>query len=100
MFTYIYIISPLVITVYLLELLENEVKKKWKNLRDTFIKELREKKKPSGSARKNRKEWYLFENMKFIMPFCQANKYVLLTYLRDQQFYVLSYNLRHCAIFN
>lgn len=45
-------------------------KERWKNLRTVFVRKL--KLPPSGSARKNRKPYYLMESMQFIFPFIKT----------------------------
>lgn len=46
-----------------------ECKRRWRMLRVTFLRNLREKKKPSGSSGKKKKPHYLEDAMGFLIPF-------------------------------
>lgn len=49
--------------------LGTDVKKKWKNLRDSYAKYIRLNKTKTGQAATNRKQWLWFEQMTFFRPF-------------------------------
>ncbi|KAF5277943.1 hypothetical protein FQR65_LT15895 [Abscondita terminalis] len=48
----------------------NECKEKWRNLRSTFVKNL--KPKPSGSGTTKKKPYYLMDAMQFAVPFIKV----------------------------
>ncbi|XP_029348049.1 uncharacterized protein LOC107882666 [Acyrthosiphon pisum] len=53
----------------------NECKAKWTTLRNSFSRELRQRKLPSGSGASSRKrQWYLFDNMLFLSDYVLQHK--------------------------
>ena len=53
-----------------------DVQQRWKVLRDRFVRELKKKKKPTGSAAKTTPDWELLEHMMFIRDFIKHRRYI------------------------
>ena len=52
-----------------------DVQQRWKVLRDRFVRELKKKKKPTGSAANNSSTWDLLEHMMFLKDFVKHRRY-------------------------
>ncbi|XP_015372800.1 PREDICTED: transcription factor Adf-1-like [Diuraphis noxia] len=50
----------------------NTVKKRWRSLRDTFIKMHKSQKQPSGSGGGKKSKWSYYSQMTFLIPYIRA----------------------------
>lgn len=52
-----------------------DVKKKWTNIKDSFVKDVKGKKpRKSKGPPEHRKKYYLFDHLQFLIPFIQESK--------------------------
>ena len=63
--------------LYLVE----DVRQRWKALRDRYVRETRKQKQPSGSATKSIPPWELVQSMRFLNDFVKHRKLVSLLLL-------------------
>lgn len=52
----------------------NGVKKRWRSLRDTFIKMHKAQKLPSGSGGWKKSKWSYYSQMTFLIPYIEFRK--------------------------
>ena len=55
-------------------MLVKDVQLRWRALRDRYVREVRKKKKPTGSAAKTTPSWELLEHMTFLRDFVKHRK--------------------------
>ena len=51
-----------------------DVQKRWKTLREHFVRETKKKKKPTGSAAKTTPQWALYDHLLFLKDFVKHRK--------------------------
>ena len=64
--------STHIMTVYLVE----DVRLRWKTLRDYYVREIRKKKQPSGSTTRAVAPWELQQSMSFLNDFVKHRKLI------------------------
>lgn len=60
--------------MYFLYYVVDDCKKRWKNMRDTYMRQ--KKKLPTGSAASDKKKWPLMEHLSFLDTVEYERKYV------------------------